>query len=48
MQDLGQPPKEIVGDMAPGLEFDANGMPKFPDPSEACVVMWPIQGIVID
>ncbi|KAL8560854.1 hypothetical protein ACOMHN_063244 [Nucella lapillus] len=30
MQELGQPPKDIVGDMAPGLEFDENGMPKLP------------------
>lgn len=39
MQDLGQPPSEIVGDMAPGLEFDANGVPKFPGSPEACAVM---------
>ncbi|XP_045210492.2 peroxisomal biogenesis factor 19-like [Mercenaria mercenaria] len=39
MQDLGQPPKDIVGDMAPGLDFDANGVPKFPGTSEACCVM---------
>lgn len=31
MQNMGQPPKEIVGDMAPGLEFDENGMPKMPN-----------------
>ncbi|XP_052805178.1 peroxisomal biogenesis factor 19-like [Mya arenaria] len=39
MQDLGQPPKEIVGDMAPGLDFDANGVPKFPGTSDACSIM---------
>ncbi|KAH3704464.1 peroxisomal biogenesis factor 19-like [Dreissena polymorpha] len=39
MQDLGQPPKEIVGDMAPGLDFDANGVPKFPGSQDACSVM---------
>jgi len=37
MQDLGQPPKEIVGDVAPGLEFDADGVPKFP--TESCSIM---------
>ncbi|XP_061193072.1 peroxisomal biogenesis factor 19-like [Saccostrea echinata] len=31
MQNMGQPPKEIVGDMAPGLEFDENGIPKMPN-----------------
>ncbi|KAJ8316253.1 hypothetical protein KUTeg_006267 [Tegillarca granosa] len=35
MQDLGQPPKEI----APGLEFDENGMPKMPGSPEGCSVM---------
>ncbi|WAR06677.1 PEX19-like protein [Mya arenaria] len=39
MQDLGQPPKEIVGDMAPGLDFDANGVPKFPGTSDACSII---------
>lgn len=47
MQDLGQPPKEIVGDMAPGLDFDANGVPKFPGTSEACSIMWSLFLIVI-
>lgn len=40
MQDLGQPPKEIVGDMAPGLDFDADGVPKFPGSLDACLIMW--------
>ncbi|XP_041373219.1 peroxisomal biogenesis factor 19-like [Gigantopelta aegis] len=42
MQELGQPPKDIVGEMAPGLEFDENGMPKVPGMpamSEQCAVM---------
>ncbi|KAK3098695.1 hypothetical protein FSP39_022123 [Pinctada imbricata] len=39
MQELGQPPKEIVGDMAPGLEFDQNGMPKMPGAPEGCSIM---------
>ncbi|XP_071095584.1 peroxisomal biogenesis factor 19-like [Haliotis cracherodii] len=39
MQELGQPPKEIVGEMAPGLEFDDNGIPKLPGMTEQCVVM---------
>ncbi|XP_070534920.1 peroxisomal biogenesis factor 19-like isoform X2 [Ptychodera flava] len=41
MESLGQPPKELVGDMAPGLEFDEHGNPKIPGlPSpDQCVVM---------
>lgn len=39
MQDLGQPPKEIVGDMAPGLDFDENGLPKIPGTPQGCSVM---------
>ncbi|XP_067674500.1 peroxisomal biogenesis factor 19-like [Haliotis asinina] len=39
MQELGQPPKEIVGEMAPGLEFDDNGMPKLPGMTDQCVIM---------
>ncbi|OWF50473.1 peroxisomal biogenesis factor 19-like [Mizuhopecten yessoensis] len=40
MQELGQPPKDIVGDMAPGLDFDDNGMPKLPGaPEGQCAVM---------
>ncbi|XP_033758546.1 peroxisomal biogenesis factor 19-like [Pecten maximus] len=40
MQELGQPPKDIVGDMAPGLDFDENGMPKLPGAAEGqCAVM---------
>lgn len=38
MQELGQPPKEILGEMAPGLEFDANGFPKLLN-SNQCTVM---------
>lgn len=39
MQDLGQPPKEIVGDMAPGLDFDENGLPKLPGTQQGCSIM---------
>ncbi|KAK7497144.1 hypothetical protein BaRGS_00011674 [Batillaria attramentaria] len=39
MQELGQPPKDIVGEMAPGLEFDQNGMPKLPGVGSQCSVM---------
>ena len=39
MQELGQPPKDIVGEMAPGLEFDANGAPKFPASPDQCCMM---------
>ncbi|XP_077989792.1 peroxisomal biogenesis factor 19-like [Glandiceps talaboti] len=41
MEALGQPPKELVGEMAPGLEFDAQGNPKLPGlPSpDQCIVM---------
>jgi hypothetical protein len=27
MQQYGQPPAEIIKDLAPGLKFDENGMP---------------------
>ncbi|KAL3886290.1 hypothetical protein ACJMK2_026297 [Sinanodonta woodiana] len=39
MQDLGQPPEDIVGDMAPGLEFDEDGLPKMPNSPESCLIM---------
>lgn len=39
MQELGQPPKDIVGEMAPGLEFDQNGMPKLPGVGSQCSIM---------
>eukprot|EP00898_Chlorokybus_atmophyticus_P005852 jgi/Chlat1/6268/Chrsp44S09053 len=29
MQDCGQPPQEIVKELAPGMEFGMDGMPKF-------------------
>ncbi|XP_064617802.1 peroxisomal biogenesis factor 19-like isoform X2 [Liolophura sinensis] len=38
MQELGHPPKDIVGEMAPGLEFDENGVPKLPTPEQCCVM----------
>ncbi|KAK3609614.1 hypothetical protein CHS0354_038617 [Potamilus streckersoni] len=39
MQDLGQPPEDIVGNMAPGLEFDEDGLPKMPNSPEGCLIM---------
>lgn len=30
MQACGEPPKEIVSEMAPGLAFDAQGQPQLP------------------
>ncbi|XP_036359241.1 peroxisomal biogenesis factor 19 isoform X1 [Octopus sinensis] len=39
MQELGQPPKEILGEMAPGLEFDANGFPKLSHSGDQCSIM---------
>jgi peroxin-19 len=31
MQQFGQPPAEIIKDLAPGLRFDENGMPIMPN-----------------
>lgn len=31
MQACGQPPAEIVEELAPGLRFDADGLPVLPD-----------------
>ena len=31
MQQYGQPPAEIIKDLAPGLRFDENGMPIMPN-----------------
>jgi len=28
VQEFGQPPREIIQEIAPGLELDANGLPK--------------------
>ena len=30
MQACGEPPKEIVSEMAPGLAFDSQGQPQLP------------------
>ena len=30
MQACGEPPKEIVSEMAPGLMFDSDGQPQIP------------------
>ncbi|KAG8737044.1 Peroxisome chaperone and import receptor [Ceratobasidium sp. 414] len=37
MQELGSPPAEILGDMPPGFDLNAEGMPKIPD-MENCVI----------
>lgn len=45
VQEYGQPPEEIIKEIAPGMELDANGLPKFdgtglPFPeNEECRVM---------
>ncbi|KAI0240943.1 Peroxisomal biogenesis factor 19 [Lamellibrachia satsuma] len=39
MQNLGQPPKDIVEDMAPGLPFDGQGLPQMPMNPEQCSLM---------
>ena len=31
MQQFGQPPADIIKDLAPGLKFDENGMPIMPN-----------------
>jgi len=43
MQEFGQPPKEIVGDMPNGFELDADGLPKLPtgmlpNPEQCCIM----------
>ncbi|GAB4813856.1 hypothetical protein N2152v2_000902 [Parachlorella kessleri] len=30
MQQCGQPPQEIVDELAPGMQFDSEGLPRFP------------------
>lgn len=40
MQDCGHPPKELVGEMAPEIEFDEQGNPKIPGlQGDQCCVM---------
>ncbi|KAG0334125.1 hypothetical protein BG004_000544, partial [Podila humilis] len=34
MQDCGQPPADILDELAPGLEMGADGVPKMPDMPE--------------
>lgn len=34
MQDCGQPPADILDELAPGLEMGADGAPKMPDMPE--------------
>ncbi len=31
LQQFGQPPADIIKDLAPGLKFDENGMPIMPN-----------------
>ena len=31
LQQYGQPPADIIKDLAPGLQFDENGMPIMPN-----------------
>jgi hypothetical protein len=31
MQEYGQPPADIIKDLAPGLKFDENGIPIMPN-----------------
>ena len=38
MQELGPPPKEIMSELAPGMELDADGLPGAPG-GEQCSVM---------
>ncbi|QRW07151.1 peroxisome biogenesis protein 19-1 [Ceratobasidium sp. AG-Ba] len=37
MQELGSPPNEILGEMPPGFDLSAEGIPKMPN-SEGCVI----------
>ena len=37
MQETGQPPVEIIKDLAPGLEFGADGMPVMPNMGQGVV-----------
>lgn len=44
VQEYGQPPAEIIQEIAPGLDLDQDGVPKFQFPGggdgdEDCVVM---------
>ena len=38
-QEYGQPPAEIINEIAPGLELDEDGMPKFDPASGECGIM---------
>jgi len=38
MQELGPPPKEIMSELAPGMELDSDGLPVAPG-GEQCNVM---------
>jgi peroxin-19 len=39
MQACGQPPEEIVQDLAPGLAFGADGLPQLPTGArDKCVI----------
>ena len=42
MQQYGQPPAEIIKDLAPGLQFDENGMPIMPNMVKLRLFQFPI------
>lgn len=45
VQEYGQPPAEIIQEIAPGIELDSDGMPKFDaskmpfDGNDECLIM---------
>lgn len=38
MQELGPPPKEIMSELAPGMDLDADGLPGAPGMDQCCVM----------
>lgn len=38
MQQCGQPPEDIVKELAPGMSFDNEGLPKLPGDLSGCVI----------
>ena len=46
MQQYGQPPAEIIKDLAPGLKFDENGMPIMPNMGSGEAVWTGTGGVV--
>lgn len=45
MQQYGQPPAEIIKDLAPGLKFDENGMPIMPNMGAGMMPEMPGEGL---